>query len=233
MYETCHRCQAELPQHDEGTLIFCTHCGAAQVTLSEELQTQSDAQTALSQSAQTAAAAPSDRTRVWAIALRCVALAAAISFGLLIVSMAIPPAFLIALLWTVISPVVVLGLFQSRSPLMAITLSFGARLGLVTGLAMAAVFSVFMTIVMVTLRFGTHAMAQFDSIMTDRFAQLRTQAAAQQPGVPLPPWLTGTAVPEFRAGLMLLSIAFTICMLLTLTTAGGAFAGFLRSQKRS
>ena len=52
-----------------------------------------------------------------------------------------PGVVLLTLLWAIISPVVVIGLFQSRFPLVPITTGFGARLGLLTGLAVGVVLS--------------------------------------------------------------------------------------------
>ena len=203
------------------------------MTLSEDLLARAEAQSAASGTSEAEAASITARPQVWAVALRCIGLASLIAAGLFLLSTVFGPLLLFALLWVLASPVVVLGLFQARSPLSRITMGFGARVGLVTGLAMATVGSLFITTVMLVLRYATHSMAAFDAQTTDRIAQLRLQAAAQQPGAPLPPLFAMLDVPEFRAGLMMAGLGFSICILLGLTTAGGAFAGALRSQKRA
>jgi hypothetical protein len=232
-YRFCHRCQAELPPHDEGTLIFCTHCGAPQVQLSEELLAQVEAQ---AKAAEEGAVGPIMRepaSLVWAGAIRCVGLAAAVTAVLAGLSTVLPPVVLLTLLWAIISPVVVIGLFQSRFPLVPITTGFGARLGILTGLAVSLVLTIAKTIELLALRFGTHGrgMSEFDSMLTNTFAQQQAAANAAQLGTQF--FGRAQNVPEFRAGLFLFSIAFGTVILLVITTAGGAFAGFVRSRVRA
>lgn len=231
----CHRCQADLPAHDEGTLIFCVHCGAPQILLSEELQTQLEAQTSAAAEGASAAAETADaRALIKAGALRCVALAGAIAAGLLFLSMLFGPIILLAFLWAVVSPVVVLGLFQARFPLAPIKPGFGARIGFLTGLAVALVFNVVYAVTMLIARFGTHGMGAADKQMTLVLDQFRVQAEAQQDTPPmLFAFLHNLSVPEFRAGFMLLGVAMMTVFLLVVTTAGGAFAGFVRSRVRA
>jgi len=231
-YRFCHRCQAELPPHDEGTLIFCTHCGAPQVLLSEELLAQVEAQ---AKAAEEGAVGPIMRepaSLVWAGAIRCVGLAAAVTAVLVGLSAIVPGVVLLTLLWVIISPVVVIGLFQSRFPLLPLTTGFGARLGLLTGLAVATVQTIINTIEALVLRFGTHGrgMVEFDDRWRNAFAQ---QVAVSSD--PFSAQLVSLAqnVPEFRAGLTLVTIAFLVAILLVITTAGGAFAGFVRSRVRA
>ena len=234
MHRFCHRCNADLPPHDEGTLIFCSHCGAPQILLSEELQTQLEAQTNAATEGATAAATPNTRLQTWPAALRCVALAGAITAGLLFLSLLFGPIILLAFLWAVISPVVILGLFQVRLPQVPITANFGARLGFLTGLTVALVFNVVYAVTMLVARFGTHAMGAADKQMATVLDQFRAQTESQQ-GVPdsLLAFIHNLAVPEFRAGFMLLGVAMMSAILLTITTVGGAFAGFIRSRARA
>jgi len=224
-----------LPPHDEGTLIFCTHCGAPQVQLSEELLAQVEAQ---AKAAEEGAVGPIMRepaSMVWAGAIRCVGLAAAVTAVLAGLSAVIPLVVLLALLWAIISPVVVIGLFQSRFPIVPITTRFGARLGLLTGLAVGVVFAVSNTIQLLVLRFGTHGhgMTELDAMWNTALAQQQAAAAATQFDALAQFCARAQTVPEFHAGFILASFAFATAILLTITTAGGAFAGFVRSRVRA
>jgi hypothetical protein len=222
-----------LPPHDEGTLIFCTQCGAPQVLLSEELLTQVEAQNKPDAAGADAVAGPRDpRSLVWAGAIRCAALAGAVTAGLMCLSILLPPVELLALLWAVVSPVIVLGLFQARFPLVPITTGFGARLGLLTGISITVVLGVFNTAKLLVARYGIHAMGEFDKQLSANMDQLRAQAMTQ-PGTPMLSWINALQVPEFRAGLILMSVAMLTGILLVVTTAGGAFAGFARSRPRA
>ena len=222
-----------MPPHDDGTLIFCTNCGAPQVVLSEELLTQVEAQAKAAEAGAIGPVMRDPASLIWSGALRCVGLAAAVTAVLMGLSALFPPSLLLTLLWAIISPVVVIGLFQSRFPLVPITTGFGARLGLLTGLAVAAVQTIANTIELLVLRFGTHGrgMVEFDDRWNSMFAQQQAAVSSDQVGNQL--FSLAQNVPEFRAGLALISIAFLIGILLMITTAGGAFAGFVRSRVRA
>jgi hypothetical protein len=222
-----------LPPHDEGTLLFCSHCGAPQVQLSEELLAQVEAQ---AKAAEEGAVGPIMRepaSMVWAGAIRCIGLAAAVAAVLAGLSVVVPPVLLLTLLWAIISPVVVIGLFQSRFPLIPITTGFGARLGLLTGMAVSVVLTIAKAIELLVLRFGTHGrgMSEFDSTLTSSLAQQQAAADAAQVGTQF--FVRAQNVPEFRAGLFLFFIVFMTAVLVMITTAGGAFAGFVRSRVRA
>ena len=150
----------------------------------------------------------------------------------MLLSWLIPPVVLLTIFWVVISPVVVIGIFQARYPLAAITSGFGARLGLLTGLANGLVLSVGTTVSLVIARFGLNAMGTFDKQLDMVFAQAQERVAMQSPG-DVAALMKIYSLPEFRAGIMLASAAFGIVLLLAITTVGGAFAGFARSRARA
>jgi hypothetical protein len=232
MHEFCHRCHAELPPHDEGTLSFCSHCGAPQVMLSEELQNQLETQSEAASAAANALPGARDAaSQIWPIALRCVGLAAAITAALTLLSALWAPLVLLTWFWAMSSPVIVLGIFQARSPTTPITTGFGARLGLLTGLAIAFVLSATNTITMLAMR-RANTMGDFDARMNAMVDQVHAQAAAQ-PGAPGLPFAQALTLPEFRAGMVLVGMAAMTLLLMVLTTAGGAFAGYLRSRPRA
>jgi hypothetical protein len=223
-----------LPPHDEGTLIFCAQCGAPQVLLSEELLTQVEAQ---AKAAEEGAVGPIMRepaSLVWAGALRCVGLAGAIAAVLAGLSAVVPLVGPLSLLWALISSVVVIGLFQSRFPLVPITTSFGARLGLLTGLAVTTVSSVANAIELLVRRFAMQGRGinEWDTMWNGIFAQEQATLTAQF-GAAAQPLVHALDVPEFRAGFILAIIGIFIAMMLVIATAGGAFAGFVRSRARA
>jgi len=200
------------------------------VVLSEELQTQADAQ--VGAGGAVAPPARDARSQVWRGAIRCAGLSGAITAAIMLLSWLVPPAVLLTIFWVVISPVVVIGIFQARYPLAAITAGFGARLGLLTGLANGLVLSVGTTVSLVIARYGLHAMGTFDKQLDMVFAQAQERVAVQSPG-DVAALMKIYSLPEFRAGIMLASAAFGIVLLLAITTVGGAFAGFARSRSRA
>lgn len=201
--------------------------------LSEDLLTQVEVQAKAAEASAAAGPVPRDPgTLVWAGALRWVALAGAIAAGLACLSLLLPGVGFLALLWAVISPVVVIGLFQSRSPQVPMSAGFGARMGLLTGLAVSTVFTVIFTAMALVERFALKGMGEFDRQWVLMLDQLQTRMVAQS-GPDALPLIKAFALPEFRAGFVLCFIAFGIAILLTITTVGGAFAGFTRSRTKA
>ncbi len=200
------------------------------MVLSEELLTQAEEQAGVEGAV--AAPARDASSPLWRGAIRCAGLSGAITAAIMLLSWVVPPAVLLTIFWVVISPVVVIGIFQARHPLAAMTAGFGARLGLLTGLANGLVLSIGTTVSLVVARFGFNAMGPFDKQLDMVFSQAQERVAAQSPA-DVANFMKMYSLPEFRAGIMLASAAFGILLLLTITTVGGAFAGFARSRARS
>jgi hypothetical protein len=164
----------------------------------------------------------------WTEAVRVAGLGGLIALGLGLISMAVPPVVLLDLFWALIAPIVVLGIYCSRRKHTRIRAGFGARLGLVTGVAIAWAISTVAALQFIIGRFVLHRGPEIDSGMADVFAKLQErQAAAQQP-MPF-----NLAIPEFRVGLLLSSISFAICLYLAYAMISGAFGGLLRSRSRT
>jgi hypothetical protein len=211
-------------------LFFCTQCGAAQVRVADDVLTAVAAEGSDERNAAEATPVP---PQIWRTALHCVGGAALLAAGLAASSAVLPPVVLLAWLWAVVSPVVVIGLLQAREPRTAMSAGLGARLGLLTGLAIAAVMSAVNAATLLTMR-HMGAMGDFDGRMNTMIASMRVQALAQpENAAAVTPLLNALALPEFRAGMLLGGLAMGLCFLLAITTAGGAFAGFVRSRQRS
>jgi hypothetical protein len=237
---SCPRCHTLLVNEDPGALLYCSHCGAPQVLLSEELREQA------AERAETLTPAPeasagnfaeagltsldtSDPTAVdWTEAVRIAGLGGLIALGLGLISMAVPPVALLDLLWALIAPIVVLGIYCSRRKHTLIRAGFGARLGLLTGLTIAWAISTIAALQFIIGRFVLHRGTEIDAALAGMFTKVQeTQAANQQP-MPF-----NLAIPEFRVGLLLSSISFAICLYLAYALISGAFGGLLRSRSRA
>lgn len=229
-YGLCHRCQAELPSHSDGELIYCSQCGAAQVLLSEQLLDQMEEQASAAE-----AVLPITPTEpsAWAGAIRCAALAGAITAVLMASSALLPIMAAISFLWILSSPVVVMGIFHARFPVARITTGFGARLGMLTGLAISLVLVTLDAIQMLAGRYAAHRLGEPpQDVVGLMIKQLHDQAAAQ-PDPMLTSFINSLNVPEFRAGFLLLSLGMLVFFLMVTTTAGGAFAGYVRSKQNA
>jgi hypothetical protein len=149
----------------------------------------------------------------------------------MLVSLLVPQVVLLTIFWVVISPVVVIGIFQARYPLAPITSGFGARLGLLTGLANGLVLSVGTTITFfIARRLG--GMGDFDKQWDLGLKQVQERMGSQS-AADVAALLKMYSLPEFRAGMMIASAAFCMVLLLAITIVGGAFAGFARSRARA
>ena len=203
--------------------------------LSEELRDQIDQQISAQQAAANPLAepvpalVPPSNAIVWRGAIQCAGLAGALAAAFALLSFALPPITLLSFFWFVAAPIVVLGVYSSRFRKTRITTGFGARLGLLAGLAMVLVTSAFDTIGLVLERFVFHSTAEIDTQITNLFSQMHTNFAAQ-PGPVAKAAIDILAIPEFRAGILLSSIFICLGLYLAYSATAGAFAGYLRSR---
>jgi hypothetical protein len=230
----CPRCHAVLHREEEGSLIYCWNCGAPQVQLSEELRDQIDQQI----SAQQAAAhplteplpqPPPSNAIIWRGAIQIAGLAGAVAAALALLSFALPPVTLLSLFWFVSAPIIALGFYSSRFRKTRITTGFGARLGMLTGLAILIVTSTLNTIALVLERFVFHSTAELDTEIGKMFAQVHANFATQ-PQQSVKIMSDMLAIPEFRAGILLASIFVGLSLYLAYSATAGAFSGYLRSR---
>jgi hypothetical protein len=234
---SCPRCHTVLQIEDAGTLVFCWNCGAAQVLVSEELLAQAEKLRRAFDSGgviEEPGGRPAEATEavVWKGAIRCAALTGLIAAGLTLLSFALPPLVLLAWFWAVGAPVVALGIYSARFRQTRIQPSFGARLGLLCGLAIFFCMTTVNTVGLLLARFVFHRAAQIDAQLVAFFAQMRTEILAQ--GSPAQASaLAWIARPESRLGLLLAVFGIVLVMYLGLSAAGGAFAALLRSRSES
>jgi predicted RNA-binding Zn-ribbon protein involved in translation (DUF1610 family) len=223
----CHRCRSVLHAEDQGTLFFCWNCGAPQITLSEELLAQAEQQLQdPSAGEQTAGAVP--LAAPLAVNWKAViGIAMMVTGGISAVSILLPPLELLA--W--LAPSIVLAIYASRNRQTRITGGLGARVGLICGVLSSLGMTVITTAQMLLLRYGIHGMDEFEANMNSIMLEARARATEQSGQAAANFFNLFLTVPEFRAGFFLAGLATVIVMLLVLSTAGGAFAGFVRSRQ--
>lgn len=237
----CPRCHNALQPEDDGSLVYCRHCGAPQVRLSEEMIEQAQQQAAAAAAASLDPdVPPSDRPPVarvtepgavvWPGAIQTAALAGAVSAVLTLLSFLFPPVSLLGVFWGFSAPIVALGVYASRFPRTRIHAGFGARLGLLSGLAIALASLTLNTLGLVLARFAFHDAASIDGPVAQIFNQLRASMLAKSDtdASQFLGWLT---IPEFRAGLLLTSVGMMIALYLIYSSLAGAFGGYLRSRR--
>jgi hypothetical protein len=211
------------------------------VRLSEELLEQAERQLAASDSSNandpndpnaastTDLPAPRPAAPVWRGAIQCAGLAGAVAGVLTLLALAVPPIALLSWFWAIGAPIVVLGVYASRFRLTRITPAFGARLGVLSALAIMLSCLAIDTIALLVARFALHSSAKLDSGLATFFTQLRTNTLAQS-GPAAEPFLKMLSIPEFRAGLLLSVSALFLVMYLIYSALAGVFAGYLRSR---
>lgn len=229
----CPRCHALLSDEHEGGLVFCYNCGAPQITVSEELLAEAQKQRAVLDSGLVGSALGSHQDGVvWPAAIRYVALAGVLAAVLSLISSALPPVALLTWFWAIGAPVVVLGVYNAKIRPASLRAGFGARLGLLCGIAIFFAMSAMDVCRLVFGRFVFHRAAQIDGELALFFTQLRT--TIQQQGNPAQAvvlaWLN---IPENRLGLLLLMSGFVLLIYLGLSALGGAFAALLRSRSET
>jgi hypothetical protein len=230
MGETCHRCGGELPS-GSGESPFCPHCGAPQLYLS--LDNQSPETGGERRESDTVAANAAQALRMrqieWKTAIRCALAVAGVAGFLLLAGIRVPLLRPASLLWIVSGSLITMGLYERRQPKAWMDASVGARIGLVGGLCLVVGLGAVAAVTGVILRFGLHAMGSFDDTVGGIIQQV-----IQRSTTPFPPEAIQLAhSQEFRAAYILFVYAFFAGMLMVLSTLGGAFAGLMRTRRKS
>ncbi len=246
----CIRCQHPLTP-DGGQLMYCSHCGAPQIFLSEELQEQAAAEVRQWHERATTAepaaeeeAAPGTTGRLrrrlrreragredrWPMAVEYALLSGAIALALNLGAMLFAPLWLIAWLWIVSAPILTVGFYNARKRTGPLTAGFAARLGLLTGLLVALCCAVVLTVGLVVSRFALHNTG-IDSQIADTLSQIRSTTQAQY-GNAAEPMLQLLGIPEFRVGFLLWMSAVTGTIYLLMSTATAGLVGFMLARRR-
>jgi hypothetical protein len=234
----CPRCHSTLQNDDSNSLVYCWNCGAPQVLLSEELRDQLEQQQLAAQQPATGTT-PSDSVAdptavLWQRAIRLAGLSGAIFIGLSLLSAALPLLLLFTLLWTLVAPIIVLGIYAARTPRTQVTTGFGAQLGLLCGLAIAISGLVFNTAILLFMRYGLHQSNMLDAQTTTQLAQMMQRMNATPEQMSYMQWfIERMKIPEFHVGYTLLGTALVAVMYLFYSSIAGAFAGLLRSRTRT
>lgn len=232
----CHRCGSTLHTETEGSLVFCWHCGAPQVTLSEELLEQAE-QLRQAQDAREAGGNTPARTTahapggvVWKNAIQ---LSVMIAAALALMAILFPG--LVVLFWTPLAPGIVLALYATRHRETIFSARMGARVGMACGALIILGIGVATSLKFALLRFVFHSMGSFDADFAAKLAEMKIQMLASPQADPaivnqVIRWLN---IPEYRAGIHLIMFGLLALLLLLLTAAGGAFAGAMRGRVRA
>ena len=225
MHEYCHRCGGELPASD-GVSPFCPHCGSPQIYLQDYEQQSGAAE------ADTTGALPPPRLQQveWKTAIRCALLVAGIAALLGLLAQRVQVVLLFSWLWTIGGSMITLAFYQRRRPLAWMDAGVGARIGIVSGLALVACLGAALAAGGLAARYGLHNMAGVDAQMTEMLHAEFEKAAAL---TPQPPEVQRFLYsPEFRAGVMLAVFGMMAGILLVLSTIGGAVGGFMRMRRK-
>lgn len=234
MQEYCHRCGGELA----GDTQFCSHCGAPQLTLAVEQQTQ-DANGAVANGVASTGAMPPPRPRAagpvdWQVAMRYAAGVSTVGGLLSLAAIKVDALSLPSLLWLMSASMITLGLYQKRLPAARIDAGIGARIGLVVGLCLALGLATSMAGWGLVERYVMHGMGAFDAAVTQ--SMLQGQQLSQQwlagHSVPTTPQMTAfEQSPEYRVAYILIEGSLATAMLLIVSAIGGAFGGMLRRRR--
>ncbi len=230
MGETCHRC-GEVLAAGGGESPFCPHCGAPQLYLSLDFQSPETGGERKPEDDAASKAAQVLRLRQieWKTAIRCALVVAGVAGLLLLAGIRVPLLRPASLLWIMSASLITMGLYERRQPRAWMDASVGARIGLVGGLCQVVGLGSVAAVAGVILRFGLHSMGTFDDAVAGII-----QKVIQQSTTPFPPEAIQLAhSQEFRAAYILFVYAFLAVMLLVLSMLGGAFAGLMRTRRKT
>ncbi|MDE1155761.1 MAG: hypothetical protein PW735_08525 [Acidobacteriaceae bacterium] len=239
MQRLCPRCRYAVTFEDEGSLIYCTHCGAPQVRLSDALLEQMDADRASISQDEDREASSSSRPAPppvpgavsWPSAVRAAAITGLVALLFALLSLAVPVASALGIFWALGAPAVAMAIYSSRARDTQIHAGFGARLGVLTGMAIMLAMTVVNSTSMVITRYVFHNTALADAQFDQLFAQARASMLASGNAAEMMPFVHTLDIPEFRAGILLASLGVTGLIYLGFTAIQGAIAGALRTRR--
>ena len=240
MQEFCHRCGGELPA-ESGESPFCPQCGAPQLSLALEQQSvetggeQTGGVDVVEASMVGGQPTANSRRVEWKTAIRCATLVSAVGALLSLGAIRVDAIFSVCFLWTMSGAWITLALYRRQRPTAWMDFLVGARVGVLAGLFLLVGLGIAGAGAGLVARYGLHAMGGFDAQMVEQIhssTKTLEQQSMQQKGAPMPPgWLEFMHTSEFRAGMTLAGCGFLAAILLVFWTLGGAFAGFLRTQR--
>ncbi len=248
----CIRCHHPLTL-EEGHLTYCSFCGAPQIFLSEALQTElAEGTRAYAEGAVAADPARTDSPpkptrrgsllrpiagqsaeQPWTVAVPYALLSAAITLGLGVLSLLLPPFGILMLLWVIGAPVLTVAFFNARTaPEQVPGAGFTARLGLLTGLLVAFAVGIVFTLSLLLTRFAFHDADLLDTQLAASFDQQRAVVLARL-GSGAQPTLDLFLIPEYRVGMLLFVLAASALLYLLLCTLAGGMAGLVLRRRRN
>lgn len=246
----CIRCQHPVLLED-GHLSFCSFCGAPQIFLSEDLQAEiaretreyterttpaaatPDSPTPSGEARRSAAQQPGQPLPPWTEAVQYALISAAVAMALGLLTLLLPSLDILMVLWAVAAPILTVGFFSARTTsLRPQGPAFAARLGLLTGLLIASVGAVIVTLGLVLARFVSHQTGPLDAQIAAVFEQQRT-VLMQRFGAEAQPTISMFALPEFRVGMFLFMAAMGAAFYLFLSTVSAGLAGAVLGRRRS
>jgi hypothetical protein len=238
----CLRC-AQPVALENGHLVYCSHCGAPQIFLSEELQERiADESRAYAERGAAGSEVGADGlpgpprslepAEAWPLAIQYALTSAGIALLFCLVSVFVPSVGILAWLWVISAPILVVGFYNARSRGNLPGSSFAARLGLLTSLLVVASCVASVALGLVVTRFVVHHAGSIDAQVSQTFDQAAKNAVARF-GPAVTPGLTILRVPEFRVGLMLWMTGVGAACYLFVSTVAAGLAGLLLSRRRS
>lgn len=231
--------------------MYCTHCGAPQIFLAEELQQELEdnarsyfEQTTAAEAEPAAASGPALRRAAtgllqrrpdespWTTAMRFALLSGAGALALGLLSLAVPPVGLLLLIWIMSAPMLTVAFFQARTAdAGTMSFSFQARLGLLTGMLVAACSAIVFVLSMVLSRYVFHDAGVLDAQLAASFEQQRAVLTARL-GAEVQPTMHLLTIPEFRVGMLLTVMATCAVFYLLLSTLTAGITGLLVRRRR-
>lgn len=226
----CVRCGGELPARDNEGLLFCPHCGAAQLMLPEHLRVVTEDMPGAS----TTGMVPPPRPQVvdWRAVLQSAGLIGGVAAVLMALGMLVDVLQAVGTLWVVLSGLTAAWLYGRLRPTLPMNARVGVRVGVVAGLASVSLAGIVLMVGGLVDRFALHRGAELDDWVTKGIAV--GVAALNQPGMnqPLNAQLLGILQsPEGRAGYMLMNFALDALFLVGVAAVAGAVAGTMASRR--
>jgi len=209
---------------------FCAYCGAPQLYVAEE-----DTPAAAAEDALQAAAARASKPGMvdWTVALRAVCLVGALGLAMFVGSEWLRLLGILSFMLVLSAGQLATNLYLRWRPQARMDGRVGLRIGLLTGVVLAACIVASTATAELTDRYLLHQGAVMDAQYVQSMHD-GAQMMEKITGKPLTPEQAGLiSSPEYRAGSVLAGVFAEGILVLTATMVGGALAGFLNKRRRA
>lgn len=168
----------------------------------------------------------------WGTALGCAAVVTAAGLAMFVGAAWAPLLAVLSFVWVLSAGQLTVDLYRRRRPLARMDGAVGARIGAATGVLVGAAKAAALAVTGMIERYGLHHGAQMDAEYAQGITSAQ-QLVVKLTGQPMPAEQARMMMsPQYHAAAVLTDVIVGWLLIVLVTTAAGAFVGYLQGKRR-